>query len=55
MLRHHVKTLLRDNEIFILTSPPDTSLSLDRVNRHASDTRIGLMDSTVPIEALVQP
>ncbi len=23
------------------------------VNRHASDTRIGLMDSTVPIEALV--
>ncbi len=23
-------------------------------NRHASDTRIGLMDSTVPIEALLE-
>jgi len=23
------------------------------VNRHASDTRIGLMDSTVPIEAML--
>ena len=25
----------------------------ESINRHASDTRIGLMDSTVPIEALV--
>lgn len=31
----------------------DTSLSYTGVNRHASDTRIRLMDSTVPIEALV--
>ena len=31
----------------------DTSLSYTGVNRHASDTRIGLMDSTVPIEALL--
>jgi hypothetical protein len=23
------------------------------INRHASDTRIGLMDSTVPIEAML--
>ena len=29
------------------------SLAYTGVNRHASDTRIGLMDSTVPIEALV--
>ena len=31
----------------------DTSLAYTGVNRHATDTRIGLMDSTVPIEALV--
>ena len=31
----------------------DASLSYTGVNRHAADTRIGLMDSTVPIEALV--
>ena len=31
------------------------SMSYTGVNRHASDTRIGLMDSTVPIEALVNP
>ena len=31
----------------------DTSLSYTDVNRHVTDTRIGLMDSTVPIEALV--
>ena len=31
----------------------DASLSYTGVNRHASDARIGLMDSTVPIEALV--
>ena len=31
----------------------DSSLAYTGVNRHASDTRIGLMDSTVPIEALV--
>ena len=31
----------------------DASLAYTGVNRHASDTRIGLMDSTVPIEALV--
>ena len=29
----------------------DASLAYTGVNRHASDTRIGLMDSTVPIEA----
>jgi hypothetical protein len=29
------------------------SLSHAGVNRHAADTRIGLMDSTVPIEALL--
>ena len=32
----------------------DASLAYTGVNRHASDTRIGLMDSTVPIEALVR-
>ena len=31
-------------------APP---LSLTASNRHASDTRIGLMDSTVPGEAMV--
>ena len=31
----------------------DASLAYTGVNRHAMDTRIGLMDSTVPIEALV--
>ena len=31
----------------------DASLSYTGVNRHVPDTRIGLMDSTVPIEALV--
>ena len=31
----------------------DASLAYTGVNRHASDTRIGLMDSTVPIEAVV--
>ena len=31
----------------------DASLAYTGVNRHAADTRIGLMDSTVPIEALV--
>ena len=31
----------------------DASLAYTGVNHHASDTRIGLMDSTVPIEALV--
>ena len=30
----------------------DASLSYTGVNRHASETRIGLMDSSVPIEAL---
>ncbi len=33
----------------------DASLAYTGVNRHASDTRIGLMDSTVPIEALLVP
>ena len=31
----------------------DASLAYTGVNRHASDNRIGLMDSTVPIEALL--
>ena len=31
----------------------DASLAYTGVNRHATDTRIGLMDSTVPIEALL--
>ena len=31
----------------------DASLAYTGVNRHASDTRIGLMDSSVPIEALL--
>lgn len=31
----------------------DASLAYTGVNRHAADTRIGLMDSTVPIEALL--
>ena len=30
----------------------DASLAYTGVNRHATDTRIGLMDSTVPIEAI---
>ncbi len=31
----------------------DASLEYTGVNRHSSDTRIGLMDSTVPIEAML--
>ena len=31
----------------------DASLEYTGVNRHASDTHIGLMNSTVPIEALL--
>ena len=31
----------------------DASLEYTGVNRHATDTRIGLMDSTVPIEAML--
>jgi hypothetical protein len=31
----------------------DASLEYTGINHHASDTRIGLMDSTVPIEALL--
>ena len=31
----------------------DASLAYTGVNRHAADTRVGLMDSTVPIEALL--
>jgi hypothetical protein len=31
----------------------DASLAYTGVNRHAGDTRIGLMDSSVPIEAIV--
>ena len=31
----------------------DAFLAYTGVNRHASDTRIGLMDSTVPIEGMV--
>ncbi|MBQ3734599.1 MAG: hypothetical protein II859_11640 [Bacteroidales bacterium] len=31
----------------------DASLAYTGVNRHAADTRIGLMDSTVPVEAVV--
>ncbi len=31
----------------------DASLAYTASNRHASDTRIGLMDGTVPIEAVV--
>ena len=31
----------------------DASLAYTGVNRHSSDTRIGLMDSTVPIEVLL--
>ena len=31
----------------------DASLTYTGVNRHASDTIIGLMNSTVPIEALL--
>ncbi|MBQ6101076.1 MAG: hypothetical protein IJK36_01580 [Bacteroidales bacterium] len=33
----------------------DASLEYTGINRHASDTRIGLMDSTVPIEAMLEP
>ena len=31
----------------------DASLEYTGINRHASATRIGLMDSTVPIEAML--
>lgn len=31
----------------------DTSLAYTGVNRHASDTRVGVMDSTVPIEVML--
>lgn len=32
----------------------DASLAYTGVNRHAADTRIGLMDSAVPVEAVVR-
>jgi hypothetical protein len=51
------EALLRHNLSFrglLRPSPPSrTSLSHTASNRHASDTRIGLMDCTVPVEALV--
>jgi hypothetical protein len=31
----------------------DASLAYTGVNRHAASSRIGLMDSTVPVEAVV--
>jgi len=31
----------------------DASLAYTGVNRHASDTRIGLMNSSIPVEALL--
>ena len=31
----------------------DASLAYTGVTRHASDTRSGLLDSTVPVEAMV--
>ncbi len=31
----------------------DASLEYTGINRHATDIRIGLMDSTVPIEAML--
>ena len=32
----------------------DASLEYTGVNRHSEDKRIGLMDSTVPIEAMLE-
>ena len=32
----------------------DASLEYTGINRHAADIRIGLMDSTVPIEAMLR-
>ena len=37
--------------ILKLRSYEDASLAYTGINRHASDTRIGLMDNTVPVEA----
>ena len=42
-----------NNAILKFRRYEDASLAYTGVNRHASDTRIGLMDSTVPIEAIV--
>jgi hypothetical protein len=36
-----------------LITPIQAGDNLFGVNRHASDTRIGLMDSMVPIEAMI--
>ena len=33
----------------------DASLEYTGINRHATATCIGLMDSTVPIEAMLEP
>ena len=48
------KMLQMNDAILKFRRYEDASLEYTGVNRHASDTRIGLMDSTVPIEAMLE-
>lgn len=43
----------KNDAILKLRSYEDASLAYTVFNHHASDTRIGMMDSTMPVEAVV--
>lgn len=47
------ESLIRDVRVQFIPERTVTAKGKSRVNRHAGDTRIGLMDSSVPIEALL--
>ena len=47
------ESLIRDVRVQFIPERTVTAEGKSRVNRHASETRIGLMDSSVPIEALL--
>lgn len=47
------ESLIRDVRVQFIPDRTVTAEGKSRVNRHASDTRIGLMDSSVPIEAML--
>jgi hypothetical protein len=47
------ESLIRDVRVQFIPERTVTAEGKSRVNRHAGETRIGLMDSSVPIEALL--
>lgn len=47
------ESLIRDVRVQFIPERTVTAEGKSRVNRHTGDTRIGLMDSSVPIEALL--